>query len=467
MELRRRLLPLSVLAVFCAGTMLAAQRSQVRPTGTALDLAPFGARTLANTSGLEIAPILAGEFVLVSSTRRLLALDAATGALGCWSTPALPGWEALEPAARNMLLEGVDPAALLVQAAAGERVTVVSLQLPFSRSQGDNWQGIPIMTALPERRLFAFELAGGRPLWSHAPFSTWDGDTGPFEQRMNLIASPLVVGERVLVPCTRDVSSIDYHVACYALDTGRLLWTTFVVRGQVERNMFGRLMREFATAPLVATPDGTAVIAQTGLGRVAALDLGTGTIRWQHEYEAIPVPKTKSYVPPVRRARWRTTAPLVSDGLVLATPRDSEELIVLDLATGRPRGSLTKEWLTEVEVSSHPKSKENRIDHLVGARGDRLYLGGEQLLAVERNGGLGSEAPWKIAWARPIGANSAARAQLVGEHLFVADSQDLLELDARDGTTLRSQQVNWVASFLVTDDAIFTLGRDSMVRLAR
>jgi outer membrane protein assembly factor BamB len=464
MELRRRLTLFSVLAVL--GTTLAAQRNEVLWSNTANDLAPFGARTRGNKSGLEILPIQAGEFVLVSSTRRLFALDAATGAFACWSTSPPGGWEALEALEQRRLLEGVDSAGLVVQPAVGEHVAVVSLQLPFSRSLDQDWQGIPLEPALPERRLFAFELTGGRPLWNHTPSVAWD-DTGPFEQRMNLIASPLVVGERVLVPCTRDVSSIDYHVACYALDTGRLLWTTFVVRAQIERNMFGRQFLEFAAAPLVATPDGTGVIAQTGLGRIAALDLGTGAIRWRHEYVPIPLPKTKSYSPQLRRARWRTTAPLVSDGLVLATPRDSEELLVLDLATGQPRGSLTKEWLTEVEVSSLPNSKENRVDHLVGATGDRLFLCGKQLIAVERDGGLGSEAPWRVAWARPIGANTSARAQLVGKSLFVADGQELLELDARDGSTLHSRPAFEVASFLVTDDAIFALGDDYLARFAR
>src|SRR5262245_60447289 len=175
MQLRRWLSLLSFLAVL--GTApLAAQRNEVRPPGTALDLAPFGARTLANRSGLEIAPLLAGGLVLVNSTRRLHAVDAATGALGCWSTPALHGWEALD----SHLINGVDPAGLLVQAAAGERVVVASLQLPFSRSNHEDWQGIPIMVALPERRLFAFELASGRPLWNHAPSVDRVETTAPF-----------------------------------------------------------------------------------------------------------------------------------------------------------------------------------------------------------------------------------------------------------------------------------------------
>src|SRR5262249_31288158 len=154
------------------------------------------------------------------------------------------------------------------------------------RHPTEDWQGITISTALPERRLFAFDLATGLPLWDHAPPPSWDGVNGDFAERMSVTGSPLVVGERVLVSCMSDESSIDYHVACYRIETGQLLWDRFVVRGQEERTNFEYLVREFAPPPLVSAP-GQRVVTETGLGVVAALDAATGELLWRTEYPAI------------------------------------------------------------------------------------------------------------------------------------------------------------------------------------
>jgi outer membrane protein assembly factor BamB len=108
---------------------------------------------------------------------------------------------------------------------------------------------------------------------------------------MMVAGSPTVAGARVLVPCYRMQGRIDYHVACYQLETGELLWSTLVISGQRERNMFGRSVFEFSASPLVV--DGDRVLAQTELGTLAALDLFSGRILWQTTYEQIELPKTR------------------------------------------------------------------------------------------------------------------------------------------------------------------------------
>jgi outer membrane protein assembly factor BamB len=433
-----------------------AQHSAGQDTGTALEPALFD-------HPLEVVPVQAGDRILLTSTLRLFALDAGTGELA-WSSPQPAGWEALAPVAQHALFKGLDPDGLLVLPAAGERVAVAALQVPLSRAPNEDWQGIVFRVALPERRLFAFEFATGRPLWDHAPPADWDGVAGSFEERMQVIASPLVVGTRVLVPCTFDVSSIDYHVACYALDTGARLWTTFVTRGQVERGYQGYLIREFAAAPLIASPDGKRVFAQTDLGQLAALDIDSGALQWQSEYEPIPLPKTKSYSPQARKRYWRTTPPLVVGDVLLATPRDCAKVLVLDLATGRELGSLP--------VKRPWKQDEGRVDCLVGARGETLYLGGEQLVALTRAGGFGSEAEWQVAWTYSLGARSGglrgARARLVGDELFAQGRDGTIHvLAASDGSLRRTLEADAAASLLVTDEALFVVGRDHVQRIER
>lgn len=429
-----------------------AQRIAGQDTGTALELAPL------DHLRLETLPVQAGKRILLTNTLRLFALDAGTGELA-WSSPLPPEWEALPRGSAFQFFEGLDLDGLMALPAAGEHVAVAALQLPFSRSPNEAWQGITIRTALPERRLFAFELSTGRPLWSHAPAGKWDPCVGAFEQRMSLTAGPLVAGTRVFVPCISNEETIDYHVACYALETGTRVWTTLVARGPTELNQSKHRFLEFATAPLVASKDGKRVFAQTNLGQLAALDADTGAIQWQSEYEPIPPPKTKSYNPQPRKMPWRTTPPLVLGDVLLATPRDCAKVLVLDLETGR-------------EVKGPWKPDEGRVDYLVGARGETLYLGGEQLVALTRAGGFGAKAEWKVAWSYSLGTRSGglrgARARLVGDEIFAQGRDGTIHvLAASDGSLRRTLDVDLAAGILVTDDALFVVGHGHVRRIER
>src|SRR6185503_16619448 len=115
---------------------------------------------------------------------------------------------------------------LVLAPGAGDGIALAVMQEPFTEYETEDWQGIEIMKAIPERRLHAFDLETGRPLWDHAPRLTWDGQRqrwdgqGTYAERMMVAGSPIVVGARVLVPCYRMQGRIDYHVACYELTSG-------------------------------------------------------------------------------------------------------------------------------------------------------------------------------------------------------------------------------------------------------
>src|SRR5437867_8899373 len=133
----------------------AAQRAETSP-GAKLDLTPF-----AKPERAELVPVLAGERVLLTSTLRLYAFDACSGELA-WSAGPPAAWDQLAPAAREALFAGLAPGRMFVAPAAGERVAVAALQIPRSRQAPENWDGMVIWNALPERRLFAFDLASGK-----------------------------------------------------------------------------------------------------------------------------------------------------------------------------------------------------------------------------------------------------------------------------------------------------------------
>ena len=455
------------LRLFMCGPLLlasassgAAQREamQTRPK---LDFTPFtGERSPRRT---ELIPVLAGEQVLVTTTLRLFAFDALTAELR-WSVGPPQGWAELEPAARDELFDGLDMRRLWIAPATGERVAVAALQIPQSRSPREEWQGIHISTPLPERRLFACELASGQELWNHAPPADWDGAGGPFAQSMSLCASPTIIGSCVLVPCISDASSVDYHVASYELTRGALLWSTFVVRGQIERNSFGKAPFEFTGAPLVGVPGRGRVLVQTGLGLIAALDLATGEVLWRTEYEPIELPNVRSYTPPRREVVWRTTPPIVVGDVVLATPPDSRELLALDLEDGHVLWSVSVSVLNAL----HTRTNELAFDHLIGVDGEMLYLGGAKVSALVKRRGLRSAETLEPLWTERVSRpETSGRACLAGDALLLPGPVEWLTLDRETGKERNSREVSGTHGLLVTDEALYVLTEDGLKRIDR
>lgn len=454
------LVPLGIASLLLAPGVLA-QRESAQPARTKLDLTPLQ-RLRDQEGSAGVVPVRAGDRLLIASTQRLYALDAASGALA-WSGPAeAADWERLTRDEKNELWAGLDLEGLLLAPATGSGIAVAALQLPRARHGGSDWQGITLQVAPVERRLFAFELASGRELWSHAPRDAEELAAGSFAQRMRVCASPLVAGARVLVPCTADESSIDYHVACYALETGVLLWSTFVLRGQTDRGPFGDARREHAAAPLVVSPDGARVLAATGLGRVAALDIGTGALLWSIDYDAVPIPKVRSYNPPPRSLTWRTAPPLVAGDLLWVTPRDGTELIAFDLATGVRRASVSAAQLQALV----PPEAELVLDHLIGVRGELVWLGGTGAAAFRREGGLAGTGRWRLAWFEP-GERASVRGRLEGEALLLPGASGLRVLAPHSGTELARYPGPRLFGLAATDTSLFLLSADGLERRTR
>lgn len=454
---RVRWLSLAFL-LLAAVPAVAAQDAEQQP----LDLTPFE-RPPEPGAHAELVPVRAGDALLVSSTLRLFVFDAETGERR-WTAGPPAGWNALEPMAKTALFAGIDARRVLVAPAAGERVAVAALQVPEVRKQADNWQGIEIQRALPERRLFAFELATGGALWNHAPQRAWDGTSGSFAQRMRVIGSPLVAGGCVLVPCSYDDSSIDYQVACYELASGELLWRTFVTRGQIQRSYLEGQLQEFVSAPLVLDAQHGRALAQTGFGLVVALDLGSGDIVWRAEYTPIPLTKRRSYIAPRTRFVWRTTPPLVVGDTLLATPPDAEELLALDLGDGHLL------WKRSVQALSalDPATATLAFDQLIGAQDGVLYLGGAKLSALEIVGGLRSPRFPVPLWTRPVEhPERCGRAQLAGAALLLPGPGGTLLFERASGAPRGSIEHQDALGLLPTDEALFVLLPHELRRIAR
>jgi len=387
------------------------------------------------SAGEALFPVRIGDALLVSTTLRLIALHAWSGAV-LWDSGEPEGWgDIVTDRERAPYFEGVDDRAAIVAPAAGGRVALAALQIPLTFVGSYHYSSnVAVTTIIPDRRLFAFDLESGRRLWSHQPPPGWDGESGGFADRMSVAGPPIVCGSRVLAPFYRLQGRIDYHVGCFDLETGALLWSTALISGQRELNMFGRAEHEFCAPPLVVSGD--RVVALTQLGTVAALDLFTGELLWETPYDQIPLPRNAigGFKAPLRRSVWRNAPPVVVDGVVVATPYDSLEMSGIDLDTG------TVLWSV-----GHPTIQElcggASVDLLVGARGNLVFLSGSGLAALASPRSLRQAPPaaprWvdadeeyleKVTW-RPV---------LAGDRILVPLKEHRVEVDAETGVAIAS-----------------------------
>jgi outer membrane protein assembly factor BamB len=346
----------------------------------------------------NLMPVLAGDLLLVSNSLRLYAFDAWTGTRR-WVTDEPPGWDRVDSREaralndntridRTELFEAVDRDSVLIGPAASGGIAVAPLQIPVTLLGSTKYQQIPITRAIPDRRLFAYDLESGRELWNHMPPPLWDGESGSFAERMRVAAPPVIAGSRLVVPTYRMQGRIDYHLACYDLFTGTLLWSTALISGQKPLNMFGRHQEEFSAAPVRI--EGDRVIAVTQLGAVAAVDLYTGDVLWETLYDQVPLPATVHWTASKRKLRWRNTAPVVVDGMVVATPLDSYDMLGIDLEHGTLVWSLPQSQLTK------PSHRNYRLS-LIGADESTVYLAGGSVVACRAPSGLRSRTGPKDA----------------------------------------------------------------------
>ncbi len=447
-------------------------RRDAAPWFTALDLAPFGSRSEFHPA---LFPVLAGDRVLVSSSLRLYCLDAFTGELH-WQAGPAAGWAELAEDQKNDLFSQVNRSQILVAPAVGGRYVLAALQLPFSVEPDEGWQGIEIQVMIPQRRLFAFDLESGRESWNHAPalaFNAKERRFAPlparnYAEEMGVAAPPLIAGSRVIVPCYRLQGRIDFQVACYALETGELLWATAVVSGQRPINMFGRPLEEFTCSPAVLA--GSRVVVQTDLGSVAALDLFTGEILWESLYRQIPLPDPKTWIPAPRKLVWRVAPPAVVGDVVVATPSDSDEITAFRLDDGRVLWTQSARSLQGLD----PK-RSLSYDLLAGADENTILLAGEKLGMLRKPGGIASLSPFELSWPPVIledgedvrvGSRKLPWPVVGSDAILLASRSARRVFDRASGTERRFLEADNDARFfgnmIVARGALFALGREGI-----
>ncbi len=387
----------------------------------------------------NLFPVRVGDSVLLSNSLQLFSINAYSGAL-LWASTAAPGWARLTESEANEFFEGVANRDVMIAPAASERVVVAALQVPVTDLTNKTFRSIAITTIIPDRRLHAFDVETGEPLWNHRPPAGWDGESGAFTDRMSVAGPPIVTASRVLVPMHRMYGRIEFYVACFDLESGELLWSTQLVSGQRELNMFARAETEF-TAPPVRI-EGDKVIALSQLGAVAALDLFSGAILWETLYDQIPPPPRSNFSAPRLNSKWRNSAPVVADGVVVAAPFDSRDLLGLDLESGLPLWTVQHALIEHLAGGRRPD-----VDVLVGADARTVYLGCWPVMALKAPAGLSIEAPRTLAWRFPSGEapqseSTSARPILLADRMVIPLHSERVEVELQGGRR-RSKPVPW------------------------
>lgn len=273
---------------------------------------------------------------------------------------------------------------------------------------------------------------------------------GPVPQMIgyHFASTPTVVGDRLYIAVARPGTRTEIAAACYAAESGRLLWKTDLGAGDASQGMFGVT----ATPPVAA---GDALYVATSLGAVAALDSSTGRVRWLARYPREGQPMMRYGVAP--SSPQKATKCVVVGDQVIAAPSDSSRLLAWDTATGAPL------W-----DAARPRDAA-----LVGVvqsdAGSAVVLAGRQLASYDTLTGqrrtLWPESPRS-------GVRGFGTAAIVGDEVFWPTREAIFAINPITGGLTRSpidlSPVGSAGANLVpTDYGLLVCGPDRLRLLAR
>jgi outer membrane protein assembly factor BamB/tetratricopeptide (TPR) repeat protein len=367
---------------------------------------------------------------------------------------------------RRIGIEGRTNVSTIFSPVVADGIVYASLEayVPFERQE---LQGTPITYFIPMRRLAAFDIETGEPIWRHDDATLASMKGGELLRKLTLSGVPLVRGDRLYVGGSYSEGTIHNFLVAVDRHTGELAFATRISNGQQELNLFGRQLHECVPTP-VAEADGLLYYG-TNLGVVAAVDALLGTPAWATSYPIEPLPTTYLWFEAPRRwPRLDNGPPVVAGELLLVAPADGQAVLALDRFTGEVR------W----ELPVRAQGLRTTIRTLYGADDERAYLGGEGVVAIwlrddparGRRGGAPAWGPVEL----PDLETPAGRALVAEEHLWVPTPNRIVRVERRTGRVAepvypRSDDANGLpAHVLWADGALVLAGRDSItVRFAR
>ena len=271
--------------------------------------------------------------------------------------------------------------------------------------------------------------------YDHAGKQLWRRPFGPFQNDFGAGASPVIVGNRVLLSQDHDTGSF-----LLVLDkkTGSNIW---------KADRAGEFPRNYAT-PIIWEVDGKKQVVVTGTLRAVGYDWETGKEVWTVRGLARIVNMTP-LVGPDNVLYLPTWSPGgdPSDRIDVAT---FEEL----LAKHDKNGNGTFE---EDEVPPGPlKERFSQIDrdkdgHITRAEFDfmrRVFLEAKNVCVAVKPGGTGDITATHVLWSQPKFLPYVPSPICVGGHLYLVKNGGLFTcLDAKTGAIKKSERVYGTGSY--------------------
>jgi outer membrane protein assembly factor BamB len=360
-----------------------------------------------------IHPVLAGGHLIAHDGHTVQARDPFTGELR---------WEFLAPMVRET---GRTNFGTVYSASTSPDAVYMGLEIPGRKVPETNsraFRNIQIIYPIPERRLFALDLGTGEKLWSHQDDEIEDWPEAAFLKSVTVDTPPLVVGDRLYVPMTLFEGRYNVHLCTFDRHTGRLLWKTWLCNAQMELNLFGRPVKE--AAPSTVTWDGRHVYVCTNLGIIACVDPRTALVRWIRGYPQIPIPHSRDWYRVTERdPTWTNAPPIVKNGILLATPTDSNWLIALGAEDGRTL------WRVDRGTDSTPRAyAADVMSELLGVDDRHAYVAGTSVYAIDIRTG-------KLRWMGEFqdGEKAVGRGAVTDGIAYCATAAALYAFDSASG----------------------------------
>lgn len=362
-----------------------------------------------------------GRSLYVHTLDEAFAIDLATGALRWRGGGAFPELR------RGERQDGFSGNASAMTAAADGRV--------FVRGQRRASTG----------RVFAIECrsaADGSLLWSSEDAS------GAADA--SAISSPAVADGRVIAVFHDRDERFHNAVVAFAAADGRVLWRTPLADGAAGLQL--STQQEISLAEHLAAPSiaGGDVYVSTDLGAVAALDVGTGAVRWAATYPRALLDPALSRATIRLLANRAASRVVVGPELIHVIPRDTLAVLAIARANGEVR------WRRELSPARA----------LLGLADGVLVTQDEGLTALDAATG---SPRW--SWAPERGAGVVGVGVIAGGSVHLGTAAGLARVALADG---RLQGLDaWsrlgveapLGNFLIVGDALVGFGSDRMAVL--
>jgi outer membrane protein assembly factor BamB len=266
-------------------------------------------------------------------------------------------------------------------------------------------------------------------------------------------AAPLVSGARLYASLRRrDPASAQVKVACYAVETGRLIWQREIARGEA----IGDVLFELANNPLSMADD--TLYYNTNLGAVVALRASDGQVSWLCRYRRSGLSDDEADV--VDRHFFRDVTPcLVDRGTLYVAAADCDRVFALDAGFGQVL------WNTAAGMAADAV-------HLLGVARDRLVASGDYLYWIDASSGAVIRqfpAPHGVVrgYAGPL-PRGLGRGILAGNAVYWPTRERIYVLDQYAGRQVR-QPIELAAlglqggNLVINDGVLLIASADALV----